>query len=230
MSADLSHLENFKGTARLFPLPNLVLFPFVVQALHIFEPRYRHMTADALADDRLLAMALLRPGWEADYEGRPRLFPVVCLSRIVSEQRLEDGRYNLQVRGLSRARILEEMDDGKPYRSARVEILSDIAVPTPATDQKLRRQLVKTVPAWCSAEKSLARVFHKLLHSHLGLGMVCDILSFVLPLSVGAKQELLSLPEVDKRVRYFLGYLKAHASDDSEAVKPLKFPPDFSPN
>ena len=81
MSADLSHLENFKGTARLFPLPNLVLFPFVVQAPHIFELRYRHMTADALADDRLLAMALLRPGWEADYEGRPRLFPVVCLSR-----------------------------------------------------------------------------------------------------------------------------------------------------
>ena len=62
------------GQARLFPLPNLVLFPHVVQPLHIFEPRYRQLMADALADDRLIAMALLRPGWEEDYHGnRPSI-------------------------------------------------------------------------------------------------------------------------------------------------------------
>ena len=54
--------HDFSGTVRLFPLPNLVMFPHVVQPLHIFEPRYREMLEDALEHDRLLAMALLQPG------------------------------------------------------------------------------------------------------------------------------------------------------------------------
>ncbi len=53
----------------IFPLPNVVLFPNVFLPLHIFEPRYREMVADALAGDRIIGMVLLRPGWEADYDG-----------------------------------------------------------------------------------------------------------------------------------------------------------------
>src|ERR1044072_7652801 len=55
MSDDLHSLEGFSRVARLFPLPNLVMFPSVVQPLSIFEPRYRQMMADALEDNRLLA-------------------------------------------------------------------------------------------------------------------------------------------------------------------------------
>ena len=62
MSDDFSPLAGFAGTARLFPLPNLVFFPQVMQPLHIFEPRYRQMTADALAGDRLIALVLLTAG------------------------------------------------------------------------------------------------------------------------------------------------------------------------
>ncbi len=56
--------DDFSGRVRLFPLPNLVLFPHVVQPLHMFEPRYCEMLQDALAGDRLLAMVLLEQGWE----------------------------------------------------------------------------------------------------------------------------------------------------------------------
>src|SRR5437588_755419 len=83
---------NLGGTARLFPLPNLVLFPYVIQPLHVFEPRYRRLLADALAGDRLMAMALLKPGWEEDYQQRPAIHPVVCLGKIFKEERLPDGR------------------------------------------------------------------------------------------------------------------------------------------
>src|SRR5437660_754635 len=107
---DAADLQNFSGTARLFPLPNLVLFPALVQGLHIFEPRYRQMTADALAGDRLIALALLRPGWEAHYAGKPDLYTVACLGKIVGDEQLADGRYNLQVRGLRRVRIVREID------------------------------------------------------------------------------------------------------------------------
>src|SRR5438067_1421098 len=58
MTEDQLSLKHFRGTARLFPLPNLVLFPSVIQPLHIFEPRYREMMADALDDDRLLALPI----------------------------------------------------------------------------------------------------------------------------------------------------------------------------
>src|SRR5262249_5933389 len=148
MNEDLSSLENFGGVARLFPLPNLVLFPHVMQPLHIFEPRYRQMTADALAADRLITPALLKPGWEADYEGRPDLFEVACLGRIVAEQRLEDGRFNILLRGLARVRVLKEIKQGKPYRSARVEVLTEMDMPGLEPARRLRRQMTKLVPTW----------------------------------------------------------------------------------
>src|ERR1700722_13009146 len=115
MSEELSSLSSFGGTARLFPLPNLVLFPHVVQPLHIFEPRYRQLMADALADDRLITMALLRPGWEEDYHQKPPIHSVVCLGRIHQEDRLADGRYNLLLEGLWRARIREEVSGDRLY-------------------------------------------------------------------------------------------------------------------
>ena len=115
MNEDQAALAEFNGVARLFPLPNLVLFPQALQPLHIFEPRYRQLTADALIDDRLLALVLLKPGWEQNYEQTPAIFPVACLGRIVADQLMPDGRSNLLVRGLSRVRIVESRID--PRRS-----------------------------------------------------------------------------------------------------------------
>src|ERR1041384_4418581 len=99
--------EDFSGKARLFPLPNLVLFPHVMQPLHIFEPRYRAMTADALASDRFIALVLPIPGDE-DPETPPALHSVGCLGRIVADQKLPDGRYNILLRGYARIRIVKE--------------------------------------------------------------------------------------------------------------------------
>ena len=107
-SADDPSTESveFSGRVRLFPLPNLVLFPHVMQPLHVFEPRYRCLLEDSLASDRLIAMALLAPGWENDYEGRPPLYPMACLGRVTSFHRLDDGTYNLLLLGLHRVRLV----------------------------------------------------------------------------------------------------------------------------
>src|SRR5437016_14443168 len=75
----------------LFPLPNVVLFPRAVLPLHIFEERYLVMTADALRRDRLIAMALLKPGWERDYYSTPTIEPVVCVGQILMHEQLPDG-------------------------------------------------------------------------------------------------------------------------------------------
>jgi Lon protease-like protein len=108
----------------LFPLPGVVLFPNVFLPLHIFEPRYREMVADALADDRVIGMVLLRPGWEQDYEGRPPVYQIGCSGVISHFEQLPDGRYNIILRGLERFRILQE-DQARRYRRAMVEPLVD---------------------------------------------------------------------------------------------------------
>ena len=108
----------------LFPLPNVVLFPNVFLPLHIFEPRYREMVGDALAGDRMIGMVLLKPGWESDYEGRPPVYPIGCSGVITHAERLQDGRYNIVLRGVERFRIVEE-DRSRSYRRAAIERIVD---------------------------------------------------------------------------------------------------------
>src|SRR4051794_36501753 len=120
--------------ARLFPLPDLVLFPHVAQPLRVFEPRYRQLMADALAGDRLITMALLRPGWESEYHLSPAIHPVVCVGRITQEERLPDGRYTLLLQGLGRARVVEELETDRLYRVARIEALPDVPMSDPAAE------------------------------------------------------------------------------------------------
>jgi Lon protease-like protein len=121
-------------TIPLFPLPNVVLFPGVFLPLHIFEERYRALTRDALAGDRIIGMTLLRPGFEGDYEGRPPIYPVGCAGVISHSDRLPDGRFNIVLHGLSKFRIVEELTDGD-YRRARIDPVTEI------TDATARRQI-----------------------------------------------------------------------------------------
>src|SRR5262245_34592726 len=111
----------------IFPLPNVVLFPNVFQPLHIFEPRYRAMVSDALETDRMIGMVLLRPGWEAQYEAQPPVYPIGCSGVITHTERLGDGRYNIVLRGVERFRILRENHD-RLYRRALIEPLAERAL------------------------------------------------------------------------------------------------------
>jgi len=127
-------------TLPIFPLPNVVLFPHVFLPLHIFEPRYRAMVADALDGDRIIGMSLLKPGWEDDYEGRPAVYPVGCAGLITHAERTADGRFNIVLRGLEKFRVLGE-DTSKPYRLAHVEPLDEPACREIAVMRSERRRL-----------------------------------------------------------------------------------------
>ena len=107
-------------TIPIFPLPNAVLFPNVFLPLHIFEPRYREMVADALAGDRIIGMVLLKPGFEASYEGRPPVYPIGCAGVVTHSEALPDGRFNIVLRGIEKFRIIGE-DESKAYRLAQVD-------------------------------------------------------------------------------------------------------------
>jgi len=111
---------DFSKPIRLFPLARCILLPHATLPLHIFEPRYRAMVRDALDTDGLIAMATFDgDDYFDDYAGNPPIRPHVCVGYIVHHDRLPDGRYNILLQGVARARIQEEIephDDG--YRRA----------------------------------------------------------------------------------------------------------------
>jgi len=150
---------DFRGVARLFPLPNLVLFPQAVAPLHVFEPRYRALVEDALAGDRLIAMALLLPGWENDYEGRPPVASVICLGRILSQAKLPDGRFNLLLAGVQRAVIRRELPPTQLFREAEVDLLED-EYPSAGLENRvrLREELLQRVGQQLTSGSNCRRV------------------------------------------------------------------------
>jgi Lon protease-like protein len=131
-------------TIPIFPLPNVVLFPNVFLPLHIFEPRYRQMVQDALEGDRIVGMVLLRPGWEADYEGRPPVYPVGCAGLITHAERLPDGRYNIVLRGLHKFRVLEE-EGGRAYRVGQVQTLIEGVNEEERDEMRAQRRRLETL-------------------------------------------------------------------------------------
>jgi Lon protease-like protein len=230
MSQSSYSLDDFQGTARLFPLPNLVLFPCVTQPLHIFEPRYRQLLVDALADDRLIALALLCPGWEEDYHKKPPVHSVVCVGRILQEERLPDGRFNLLLHGLRRGLIQEELDTDRLYRLARVELQEDEPVEQMTRESALRRQMVQKVTPFFSAHPPAMEQFRRLTESGLSLGTLCDVFSFALPLEIEVKQLLLEQFRVEQRVQLLLCSLEGRQPPAVKEPPKRRFPPVFSDN
>lgn len=109
---------DFSEPIAVFPLPNCYLLPHATVPLHVFEPRYRHLVQDALENRPVMAMAVFEGDvWKSDYEGRPPIRPHVCVGQIVRHQEFPDGRYNVLLQGLCRARIINELSGGA-YRRA----------------------------------------------------------------------------------------------------------------
>ena len=171
------------ATIPIFPLQDVVLFPNSTRPLHIFEPRYRAMVADALEGDSIIGMVLLQPGNEAEYEGRPPVYAVGCAGIIVAAEELSDGRYNIVLGGLVKFRVLSE-DASRPYRLAEVEALPEAVEVSDRPLLAQRRQQL---------EDALLSVFPGMQPppSNLSDEEVVDGLSLVLPLEPADRQELL---------------------------------------
>ena len=108
----------------VFPLPNVVFFPSTELRLHLFEDRYRAMATDRIQNGAgALAVALLRPGYEAEYEGRPAVHTVAGAGRVVRHRRNSDGTHDVVLVGLERVRLDELSHDELPYRLAKATTL-----------------------------------------------------------------------------------------------------------
>jgi len=187
----------------LFPLPNVVLFPNVLLPLHIFEPRYRQMVADALEGDRIIGMVLLRPGYEADYQGRPPVYDVGCAGVITHSQPLPDGRYDIVLRGIEKFRIAAE-DRSRPYRIGHIEGLAE---PIPADEAQPLRHQRQRLEAVLAAAIERVRAEPKFPPSVPDEDLV-NALAQYLDLDIVERQALLECPGVLARCRALIDLLE----------------------
>ncbi len=194
--------SDFGGEVRLFPLPKLVMFPRNVQPLHIFESRYREMIEDAIQGDQLIALATLMPGYETEYYSRPPIAPHICIGRVASHEKTEDGKYNLILVGISRAQIGNEITPVKSFRRANVRVLderpTDLSNPI---SEAVGRDLAKRLMASLPSAKELVDEFVK---QNISLSTFTDVIAFHFPFDVEFKLELLSELDVVNRAKLLL--------------------------
>lgn len=178
----------------IFPLPNVVFFPGTLLPLHIFEPRYRAMISHAMDTDQRLGVVLLKAGYEDDYHGTPEVHGTFCVGEIAMYRPLPDGRSNIVLRGLGRARILEEHDTAHPFRLVRAttlggELLGQQGDPLErhlATVRQLFASIVARVPQLQVQDAD------SLFSPEADPGSVLDSIASAIPAPPERKQEMLS--------------------------------------
>lgn len=174
----------------IFPLPNTVLMPRAILPLHVFEPRYRDMAADALRSNKLIAIALLKPGYESEYHTlHAEIHPYVCMGRILKSEVMADGRYNILLEGVDRAKINKENFD-KSYRRASLSRLYCEPPPAPVL-MKARTEIERV--ATCKSLRDLATQANWLSIfqcDEITLSDIVDLLAYS------------ALPEADDRIRF----------------------------
>jgi Lon protease-like protein len=218
-------LQDFSNVTRLFPLPHLVMFPHVLLPLHIFEPRYRQMTAEALAGDRLITVVQICPPPKGVSWTEPvPIEEVGCLGKIIQHERLPDGRFNLLLLGRNRVRLRRELPTDKLYRTAEVEILEDL--PPTESEEPARTELKRLFGHLIEQQPGHDRDFAEMLENVEPLGALCDIVSHALSLPPSIKQQLLAEPSVDRRVETILSALRKLVATSAQP----SFPPPFSTN
>jgi Lon protease-like protein len=208
----------------LFPLPNLVFFPQTRLPLHVFEPRYRQLVKDILETDSKFGIVLLRPGWEAQYFGAPPVFTCGTLGTIEQVVALEDGRYNIDVRGDLRFKIVEEVSR-VPYRTARV--IAHPEVQREAEQSYAQRE-------WLA---DLSRQYLKYLPDQTAvpeidsanLGSLTNALIMSLNLDVEEKQKLLELDDLVARAEE-IGNELSNRIESLQFLAPYRRPSDPSHN
>ncbi|HTJ43053.1 MAG TPA: LON peptidase substrate-binding domain-containing protein [Kofleriaceae bacterium] len=186
----------------IFPLPNCVLLPGGLLPLHVFEPRYRELTRDCLADSKVMAIARLVPGHETNYFGRPPIYPYAGLGRIICSDELSDGRYHILLRGVGRVRVESELDAAHSYRRVRATLLEDRRTERPQIARERYLQLVSLCDRLASVLDEGGDQLRELVRSQPCEASCADVLTAALVTDPDDRQTLLeSLDPADRLER-----------------------------
>ena len=226
--------RNFSGQVPIFPLPNVVFFPGTKLPLHIFEPRYRQMVKDVHRGEGLISVVLLDRTRKIEPEEvrRPPVHAIAGLGRVTRVEPLPNGFFNVDLFGLVRVRILEEIESSKPYRVAKVATIRDRSdlVATGHGDEMLDRAFT----AFNRVLRKYSQFPGEFLTRFRGLpvGMLLDILAHHVPCDFQKKQTFLEETEPLRRCEKIVETLERiyQGPDPGEKVSALSLFPHPSIN
>lgn len=207
----------------LFPLPNVVLFPGQLLSLHVFEPRYRRLVADAIENDLMLAIPRLRPGHDAEYYGAPPVFETCGVGKIAEHRRLPDGRYNIVVQGVRRVRLVEELRS-QPYRMARAEPMPDLDAGSAVVAEAMRTELSKVVRRMLPHLSGPARNLEQRLRAAADMGGAADLVAGALVEDPDERQGLLEERDPVSRTSWLIAHLHGVASRLAQSASGIAEP------
>jgi len=199
----------------IFPLAGALLLPRSYLPLHIFEPRYRALVSDALARDRRIAMIQPLPGQDND---RPALFEIGCVGRIDHVEAMEDGRFNILLEGLTRFRLLRELDVATPFRQIEADTVS--------FDDDLVAELVLPSAERAGIEQEARRFAERQGYAidwqevgRLDDQALVNGLAQAIPFDIAAKQALLEAESLEERADLLAELLRfSAAGEDGDAT------------
>lgn len=209
----------------IFPLPNAVLLPGAVMPLHIFEQRYRLMTRDALSGPRLIAMAKLKPGYEPEYHTQSaEIHPTLGIGRIIRDERLADGRYNLLLQGLARGTLITE-DRSLAYRRGWLEPVAPQPLPQ-EVERAYRCELYRLLTESSQSETDRPIRWLEIFRcADLSFSELLDTVAAVVLQCPDEKQRFLAEPQSATRAKLLCGILETSRAQEARAAQPRDWPP-----
>jgi len=199
MSDQTSISVSFGRPTPLFPLDGVTLLPQQILPLHIYEPRYRQMIDDVLDASGQVAMGIRSTRDHGLEAGLVR--PFVCLGQIVQHERLPDGRFNILMHGICRARILEQLPpDERPYRRVVLE-----PVGTETTDEgelgAIRSSLERRLDEGPLTQmRACEQVLEYLHNDEVPTSAMLELVSFTMLADPELRYRLLAEGDIHQRV------------------------------
>jgi Lon protease-like protein len=206
----------------VFPLPGALLLPRGQMPLNIFEPRYLAMIDDALRSGHRLIGMIQPDSGHAGSSDKPQLFKIGCAGRITQFAETGDGRYLIQLTGVSRFRVEQELSVPTPYRQCRVTYspFADDFVARKGEAAVNRKALLEALTAFLKANKLKAD--WEGIENAPSEALV-NALAMMSPYGVAEKQAMLEAPDLKTRAEILVAVTEIElAKGRSDGETPLQ--------
>jgi Lon protease-like protein len=214
--------DDLPGVIAVFPLAGALLLPRGQMPLNIFEPRYLTMVDDALrSGSRLIGMIQPDPSHSGPDPAKPQLFRVGCAGRITQLAESGDGRYLIQLTGIARFRVEEELAVGTAYRQCRVtyQPFIDDFTARKGEEEVDRKALLRTLAEFLKANNLKAD--WQGIESAPNEALV-NALAMMSPYGTAEKQALLEAPDLKTRAEILVAVTEIELAKGKTGETPLQ--------
>src|SRR5579872_2905293 len=206
----------------VFPLPGALLLPRGQMPLNIFEPRYLAMVEDALrSPHRLIGMIQPDPAHPGPDQSKPQLFRVGCVGRMTQFAESGDGRYLIQLTGVARFRVEEELAVSTPYRQCRVTYQPFVDDFTARKGEEAvdRKALLAALSSFLKAN-NLKADWEGI--EHAPNEALVNALAMMSPYGAAEKQALLEAPDLKTRAEILVAVTEIELAKGKTGDTPLQ--------